>query len=108
MEPNFFFHLLGQTSPGGDMVSMLIMMGCLFAGMYFLIIAPQQKKQKEQQKMVDSLANGDRIITIGGFHGIVQSVKDSKVVVKIAEGVKVELEKSAVQTCLDKDAKASK
>ena len=58
--------------------------------------------------MVDSLANGDRIITIGGFHGIVQSVKDTKVIVKIAEGTKVEIEKSAVQTCVNNDSKDSK
>ena len=109
MEPNFFQLILAQASPGGpSMVPTLIMMGCLFAGMYFLIIAPQQKKQKQQQKMVDSLSNGDKVITIGGFHGIVQSVKDSKVVVKIAENTKVEIEKSAVQTCVNKDSKDSK
>ena len=104
MHLNFLPLILGQAAPGApSMVPTLIMMGCLFAGMYFLIIAPQQKKQKQQQKMVDSLSNGDRVITIGGFHGIVQSVKDSIVVVKIAEGTKVEIEKSAVQSCLNKD-----
>ena len=77
------------------------MMGCLFLGMYFLIIAPQRKKQKETQKMIDALGTGDKIITIGGFHGIVQSVKENRVIVKIAEGTKVELEKSAIQTCVN-------
>ena len=71
--------------------------------MYFLIIAPQRKKQKQQEKMIDALVAGDKVVTIGGFHGIVQSVKDNRIVLKIAESTKVEIEKSAVQTCLNKD-----
>jgi len=104
MESINFSINLAQAGPGGpSIVPQLIMMGCLFLGMYFLIIAPQRKKQKETKKMIDALSTGDKVITIGGFHGIVQSVKDNRVIVKIAEGTKVELEKSAIQTCVNKD-----
>jgi preprotein translocase subunit YajC len=102
MESIHFSIILAQGAPGGpSIMPQLIMMGCLFLGMYFLIIAPQRKKQKETQKMIDALGTGDKIITIGGFHGIVQSVKENRVIVKIAEGTKVELEKSAIQTCVN-------
>jgi preprotein translocase subunit YajC len=110
MAPSLLSFLFAQVSPGGaaSPVGTLIMMGCLFAGMYFLIIAPQRKKQKEQEKMIASLSSGDKVVTIGGFHGIVQSVKDNRIVLKIAEGTKVELEKSAIQSCLNKDASEGK
>ena len=53
--------------------------------------------------MIDALGSGDKIVTVGGFFGIVQSVKDDRVVLKIAEGTKVEVRKSAVEACLNKD-----
>lgn len=96
-----YLHHIGQQGLG--MAPNLLMIIFLFAGMWFLIIAPQRKKQKAQKKMIEALGSGDKVITIGGFYGIVQSVKDDRVVLKIAEGTKVEVQKSSIQTCLNMD-----
>ena len=109
MDPSYLPLVLANAASGAPSpIPTFIMMGCLFAGMYFLIIAPQRKKQKEQEKMINALVSGDKVVTIGGFHGIVQSVKDNRVVLKIAEGTKVEMEKSAIQTKVNKDGGDSK
>ena len=77
-------------------MSPLIMIGIMMAIFWFLILRPQQKKQKEHKTMIDSLAKGDRVVTNGGLFASVLNVKDDIVVATIAEGVKVELAKSAV------------
>lgn len=81
---------------GGGMGSMLLMMGALVVVFYFFMIRPQQKRQKELQQFRNELKKGDRIVTIGGIHGVVQSVNDSTIIVSIAEGVEVSFEKSAI------------
>ncbi len=67
---------------------------------YFLMIRPQKKRQQERDKMIASVNKGDKIITIGGVHGVVQATKDKTVIVKIADNVKVEIERSAVSSVL--------
>lgn len=63
---------------------------------YFLIIRPQQRRQKEHQQMLRALSRGDRVLTNGGLYATVVDVKDDLVVVSISEGVKVEIAKHAV------------
>jgi preprotein translocase subunit YajC len=63
---------------------------------YFLIIRPQNKKQKDTQRMLSNLRKGDRIVTIGGIHGVIQSVREGAVIVKIDESCKVEFSRSAI------------
>jgi preprotein translocase subunit YajC len=63
---------------------------------YFLIIRPQNKKQKETQKMLSELKKGDKIVTIGGIHGTIQSVKEKTVIVKVDENTKLEFSRNAV------------
>ena len=64
---------------------------------YFLLIRPQQKKQKELQTLVSSLKTGDKVVTNGGIHGIVANVKDGATLsLKIADNVKIEVDKSAI------------
>ena len=82
-------------SGGGGLMSFLPMI-LIFVAFYFLLIAPQRKKQKQHQKMISSLEKGDNVKTIGGMFGTVTGVKDDRVVVKIAENVKVEVAKDAV------------
>ena len=75
--------------------------------MYFFMIRPQNKKQKELQKMRDALQKGDKVITIGGIHGTVSSVKkDSNVVtIRVDENTKIEFNRSAIATVVsDKPA----
>ena len=68
----------------------------LFVGMWFLIIAPQRKRQKAHDKMLTELKTGDEIVTAGGIHGTITNVKDDRFVVRIADGVKIELSKNSV------------
>lgn len=91
----------GQTAaptPGG--MDFLMPIVFMFAIMYFLIIRPQQKKQKELNKQISSLKTGDKVITSGGMHGIVTNVKESTLYIKIADNTKVEFEKTAVVSIL--------
>ncbi len=86
----------------------IVFLVLMFAAMYFLIIAPQRKKQKEHQKMVESLGTGDEIITAGGIFGEITNRKDDRYVVRIAEGVKIEIGKSFVQALVRKSGEARK
>ena len=93
-------HAMGATGAqgegGGGGSSMLIMLVAIFAIFYFLMIRPESKRRKERQSMIDSLARGDKIVTIGGLHGEVQDVHDDKIVIRIAEDLKVEVAKTAI------------
>jgi preprotein translocase subunit YajC len=79
-----------------SIVPTLVMFGGIFVVMYFFMIRPQQKKQKEARKFRDNLKEGDNVITIGGVHGKVSDVSDSSVVVIVESGAKLRFEKSAV------------
>ncbi len=65
---------------------------------YFMMIRPQKKRQQQHEKMISELGKGDKVITVGGLHGTVQSTKEKSIIVKIADNVKVEIERSAVST----------
>jgi preprotein translocase subunit YajC len=104
------FELIAQApagAPQGGMSSVVIIgYLLLFAAMYFLMIAPQRKKQKEHEKLISSLQSGDEIVTNGGIFGVITNVKDDRFVVRIADNTKIELAKGNVQTVLKKsDAK---
>ena len=83
-----------QAGPGplAHMVPILLM----FVIFYFLLIRPQQQKQKEHEQLVKALAKNDEVITSGGLHGTVVGLKENSVLLRIAENVKVEVERSAV------------
>mgnify|MGYP000585143726 CR=1 FL=1 len=68
----------------------------IFGIFYFLLIRPQQKKQKEHDKMISELNKNDEVITNGGLHGTVVNVKDTTLILRIDENVKVEINKTAV------------
>jgi preprotein translocase subunit YajC len=72
----------------------------IFVIMYFVLLRPQQRRQKEQQRLVSALKTGDRVVTNAGIHGLISNVKDTTVIVKVADNVKIEMEKSAVTTVL--------
>jgi len=87
----------GQAAGGGGM-SMIFMLVAIFAIFYFLMIRPESKRRKERQQMIDSLARHDKVVTIGGLYGEIQDVHEDRVVIKIAENVKVEVAKSAISS----------
>jgi len=74
----------------------------IFAAMYFLMIAPQRKKQKEHTKMLDALSTGDEVITVGGIYGEITNKKDDRFVIRIAEGTKVEIGKAFIHALVKK------
>ncbi|MCQ2591594.1 MAG: preprotein translocase subunit YajC [Treponema sp.] len=65
---------------------------------YFFLIRPQNKKQKETEKMLNALKKGDKVITIGGIHGTVSSVKEKTVIVKVDENTKLEFNRTAISS----------
>lgn len=65
---------------------------------YFFIIRPQRKRQKQHDSLIGGISRGDQVVTIGGFFGTVREVRDDTFMVEIADGVKVRVLKSAVQT----------
>jgi preprotein translocase subunit YajC len=74
----------------------LILMGGMFVVMYFFMIRPQQKKAKEQQKMVDELKPGDEVITAGGLHGKVLSNDETTITISAGGGARLTFEKSSI------------
>lgn len=84
----------GQQQPN-PLVSMLPLV-FIFIIFYFLLIRPQQKKQKEHEKLVQSVKTGDEVITSSGIHGTITNVKDKTLIIKIADNVKVEFDRSAI------------
>ncbi len=90
--------LQAQASAGNNGLSSIVMIVLLFAIFYFLMIRPQQKKQKEIRKFRESLRNGDHIITAGGIYGKIKDIKDSKgtFLIQIADGVLIEVDKGSV------------
>lgn len=89
------------------MSTFLVPMVLIFVMMYFVMIRPQKKRQQEQMRMISALKTGDRVVTNAGIHGLISNVKDSTVIVKVADNVKIEMEKSAVTTVLKTEAAKS-
>jgi preprotein translocase subunit YajC len=105
--PVFISSAFAQTAPaaGGDMQSSLMSMlplVLMFVVLYFVMIRPQMKKQKEHRTMVEALAKGDEVVTAGGLLGKVSKLGDNFISVEIANGVEVQLQRSAVAQVLPK------
>jgi preprotein translocase subunit YajC len=98
----FVFYLLMGTpqgaegAGGGGAIMTFLPFVAIIAIFYFLIIRPQNKKQKDTQKMLSALKKGDRIVTIGGIHGTIQKVKEQSIVVEVDVNTKIEFNRSAV------------
>lgn len=90
--------VLLQAQGGQSMMPTIIMMVVLFAIVYFFMIRPQNKKQKEIQKFRNALQAGQEVVTIGGIHGTIRSVdeSDNTVTLEVSTGVKMKFEKSAI------------
>jgi preprotein translocase subunit YajC len=85
--------------PGGMQIIFIVLM---FGAMYFLMIAPQRKKQKEHDKMLASLSSGDEIITTGGVYGEITNVKPDRFVIRVGDNTKMEGGKSFIHTVVKK------
>ena len=85
-------------------MSMILMMVALFAIMYFFMIRPQNKKQKEIEKFRSGLTVGQKVVTIGGIYGTVRSIDEAEntVTLEVATGVKIKFAKSAINLLAEK------
>lgn len=90
---------LGNNS---QMLSVLYIVG-LFAILYFLMIRPQQQRQKKHQEMVRNIKLDERVITIGGIYGTIVKIKDNSVVIKVADNVRIEFLKTAISQVISKE-----
>ena len=84
-----------QAQGGGD-YSFIIMMVAIFAIMYFFMIRPQNKKQKEIQKLRKGLEVGQSVITAGGIYGKIKEIEDNAVIVEVAPSVKIKIDKNSI------------
>ncbi len=87
------------TGPGGGF-GFFVPFIFIFIIMYFMLFRPQKKRQQEQQRLIASLKTGDRVVTNAGIHGLIANVKETTVMLKVADNVKIEMEKSAITNVL--------
>lgn len=107
---NFIPFLQAQPQAGSSYMTIL-MFALIFVIFYFFIIRPQNKKQKETEKMINALKKGDKIITIGGIHGEVSAVREAEktIVIKVEDGSKIEFSRNAIASVVvDEPEKNSK
>jgi preprotein translocase subunit YajC len=104
----FISSAFAQTAPaaaGGDMQSTLMNMLpilVMFGVLYLVMIRPQMKKQKEHKNMIDNIVKGDEVVTAGGFLGRISKLGDAFISVELADGVEVQMQRSAVVQVLPK------
>jgi len=95
-----------QGGTGGGMFSTIIMFALIILIFYFMILRPQQKAQKDRQKMLESIQKGDKIV-VGGLHGTVVGVEDKTVLVQVADNVKLKYERAAITAIIKPTAEGS-
>jgi preprotein translocase subunit YajC len=101
MMPIEIFYAMGQPAGGGEgglmgSLGTFLPIILIFVIFYFLLIRPQQKRQKEHQRMIEQLKRGDNVVTAGGIHGTVVGVAENIATVEIAPNVKVKITKSSI------------
>jgi preprotein translocase subunit YajC len=100
-----FAQATGQPAPGGLFgggIGGLLFPVVLIGVMYFLMIRPQMKRQKEHRAMLEKLGNGDEVITNGGIAGVVREIGEHFITVEIADNVRVRIQKGAIANVLPK------
>jgi preprotein translocase subunit YajC len=87
-----------MAAQGNPMMQFLPLLIIMFAVMYFLIIRPQKQKEKKRLALISNVRKQDKIVTTGGMHGVVTSVKENEVIVRVddAKDVKLKIDKSAI------------
>ena len=99
----FIQNAYAQGAPGqGSSTSFIIMMALMFAAFYFLLIRPQQKKQKAHAALVSGLQVGDEVLTAGGMLGKITGVSEHYAVVKIDDNTEIKIQKASVSMVVPK------
>lgn len=107
-----YISLLQAVAGSGSMLMSVLPFGLIILIFYFFIIRPQNKKQKETEKMLSALKKGDKVVTVGGIHGVISSTKEKTVIVKVDDNAKIEFSRNAITSVIvdkaEKDSKAAK
>jgi preprotein translocase subunit YajC len=99
----FIQNAYAQGAAQGDPFGFLLPMLVIFAAFYFLLIRPQQKKQKAHTALISGLSTGDEILTAGGILGVITGISEHYAIVKIADNTEVKIQKSSVSQVVPKD-----
>ncbi len=91
-----FLQTQEATGAAGGGMSFLLMMGLVFVVMYFFMIRPQQKRQKELRKFRENLQKGDKVVTSGGIYGTIIEIKDTYILVEVDQNVRLRFDKSCI------------
>ncbi len=102
------FILLQAEGAGGGILGQVFLFGSIILIMYFFMIRPQQKKQKDTKNFLEEIKKGDQVVTIGGVHGKVHSVEGETINLELDKGLKIKIEKSAVSLDFTKRANGTK
>ncbi len=102
------FILLQAEGAGSAVMGQVFLFGSIILIMYFFMIRPQQKKQKDAKNFISEIRKGDNVVTIGGIHGKVYSVEADTVLLDLDKGVKIKVEKSAISLEFSKKASGTK
>ncbi|EGG35308.1 MULTISPECIES: preprotein translocase subunit YajC [Paenibacillus] len=94
----------GQTQGGGGILGLILPFVLMFVIFYFLLIRPQQKKQKTRNAMLSALSKGDKVVTIGGLHGTIVEITDDIVVLKVNDVTKLTFDRNSVSHSVNTDA----
>lgn len=100
--------LAQEGAPASGAGSFMITMILMIVIFYFLLIRPQRKRQRELNDQISAMKTGDRVVTIGGIHGLVSMIKDRTVVLKVADNTRIEFEKTGIASVLKKDKQKDK
>jgi len=85
-----------EGAEGGFNPTIIIFLVLIFGMFYFLMIRPQRKRRKEHQQLIEELKRGDRVITAGGIYGVIESISDESVVIKVESGATMRVAKDSV------------
>ncbi|GAB2624898.1 preprotein translocase subunit YajC [Belliella aquatica] len=102
------FILLQAEGAGGGIMGQVFLFGSIILIMYFFMIRPQQKKQKESKNFLEAVKKGDNVVTIGGVHGKIYSIEGDTVSLELDKGLKIKVEKSAISLDFTKRANGTK
>ena len=88
--------LPAEGEGGGFNPTIIIFLVLIFGLMYFVMIRPQRKRQKEHQHLIEELQKGDRVVTAGGIHGVIESISEDSVIIKVESGATMRVAKGSV------------
>ncbi|MBI2560442.1 MAG: preprotein translocase subunit YajC [Planctomycetes bacterium] len=100
---NFLAQATSKGTQGSGGWPLILLFGLMFVIMYFLILRPQRKKERDRKDMLSRVKKNDRVVTAGGIHGVVISVKENELLVRVddAKDVKLRIDKSAISTIIE-------